>query len=227
MILLSGCLYPESELEKSQTPNEDQVEQVQLAIERYQEETQGLVPIKTKSSDTPVFQKYLVDFTALKERNLISEIPGNAFENGGVYQYILVTPEDEPQVKLIDLRITEEIRSVNVKLQVYRDEHIYPPYGEEIADGVYKLDYEKLGLDSEPYVKSPYTKENLPIVMDTSGKLYVDYRIDLYQALQDYDHLYETGDDIRFLLTDHTPFAPAYSLPYTVIDNEPVFDLNL
>ncbi|MFD1038694.1 hypothetical protein ACFQ3N_09865 [Virgibacillus byunsanensis] len=223
VFILSGCLYPNNELSKNQTPNEDQLERIQQAVNTYKEEAQGLVPIKTKDSDTPIFQKYLVDFTALKNQNLISDIPGNAYENGGIYQYTLLTPEDDPRVKLIDLRVTESIRSVNVKLEIYRNKHIYPPFGEEMAEGVYTIDYEALGIEAE-YVVSPYSKENLPIVMNTDGELFVDYRVDLYNALQKYDHNYKEGDDIRYILTDHTPFAPAYSMPYTVKNGEPVFN---
>lgn len=221
--LLSGCLYPQSELTKNQSPNEMQLELVQTAVDKYQEETQGLAPIKTKENDTPIFQKYLVDFSALKERNVISELPSNAYENGGIYQYTIITPEDNPRVKLIDLRSTEAIREVNVKLETYRNKHIYPPFGEEISKGIFKIDARKLGLESEPYVVSPYSKENLPIIMDTNGHLFVDYRIDLNNALKEYEHDYEEGDDIRFLLAENTPFVPAYSLPYTIQDGEPVF----
>lgn len=222
-VLLSGCLYPQNELSKNQSPNETQLEMVQSAVEQYQEEANGLVPIKTKSNDTPIFQKYLVDFNALKEKNVITELPGNAYENGGVYQYTLITPEDNPRVKLIDLQTTEAIRKVNVKLEIYRNKHIYPPYGKEIDEGIFRIDYQKLGLESEPYIVSPYSKENLPIVIDTDGKLYVDYRIDLNNALKDYEHNYEEGDDIRYLLAENTPFVPAYSLPYTIRNGEPVF----
>lgn len=59
--------------------------------------------------------------------------------------------------------------------------------------------------------------------MDTNGQLYVDYRIDLNDALQLYDHQYEEGNDIRFILAENTPFVPAYSLPYTIHEDEPVF----
>src|SRR5699024_12802228 len=50
--------------------------------------------------------------------------------------------------------------------------------------------------------------------------IYVDYRIDLNNALEDYEHHYEEGDDIRYLLAENTPFVPAYSLPYTIQDGE-------
>ncbi|WP_164668754.1 hypothetical protein [Virgibacillus doumboii] len=224
VFLLSGCLYPENELSKNKVPNEAQLEQVQSAVDTFREETGGLLPIRTKPSDTPIFQKYLIDFKKLKERNIIAEIPGTAFQNGGVYQYTIIYPEENPQVKLIDLRVTDAIREVNVKLEIYRSEHIYPPYGQEVADGIFKLDYKKLGLESEPYVVSPFSQKNLPIVMDAQGKLYVDYRIDLNNALKKYDHNYEAGDDIRYLLAENTPFVPAYSLPYTIKDGEPVFN---
>lgn len=222
-VLLSGCLYPQNKLDKNRAPNETQLELVQSAVDQYQADKQGLVPIKTKDNETPIFQKYLIDFTVLKENNLISEIPGNAYENGGFYQYTLLTPEKNPRVKLIDLRITEEIRSVNVQLDIYRDKHLYPPFGNKIEDGIYNIDYNKLGFDTPPTVISPYTKENLPIVMDVDGNLYVDYRIDLTNALKKYENDYQEGDDIRYLLAENTPFVPAYSLPYTIRDGEPVF----
>ncbi|MEI3596827.1 MULTISPECIES: hypothetical protein [unclassified Oceanobacillus] len=221
-VLLAGCLYPDSERVENQVPHATQLETVQSAVNTYQEQTDGLVPIRTKPSDTPIFEKYLIDFNLLKEHHAIAEIPGNAFENGGYYQYILINPEVDPTVKVIDLRITEAIRSVNIRMNTFRDEHTYPAFGEKVEDGIYLIDHEKLKLDEPPTVVSPYSQENLPIIMDVEGNLYVDYRIDLQQALDEYDHDYEEGDDIRYLLTDHTPFAPAYSLPYTVKDGEPV-----
>lgn len=223
LFLLSGCLYPAGELDKNQVPNEQQLESIQTAVDTYREQNNGLLPIKTKGNETPIFEKYLIDFNTLKSSNLISEIPGNAYENGGIYQYAILNPEDEPKVKLIDLRLTEEIRRVNVQLDLYRNKHIYPPFGEEIAKGVFTIDYAKLGFESSPHVKSPYSDNNLPIVMDTDGKLLVDYRIDLNEALKSYDHQYKNGDDIRLILAENTPFLPAYSIPYTIEDNEPTF----
>lgn len=222
-ILLTGCLYPDSEKAENQVPHDTQLETVQSAIDTYRGDTDGLVPIRTKENDTPIFQKYLIDFTTLKDANAIAEVPGNAFENGGHYQYILINPEEDPAVKVIDLRITETIRSVNIRLDAFRQKNTYPAFGEKVEEGIYLIDHEKLNLEGQPTVVSPYSQENLPIIMDVHGNLYVDYRIDLQKALDEYEHDYKEGDDIRFLLTDHTPFAPAYSLPYTVKDGEAVF----
>lgn len=222
-VFLSGCMYPQSQLQQNQVPYQEQLEMVQTAVDKYREEQNGLVPIRTKPNETAIFEKYLIDFTLLRERGLLGQVPGNAYENGGIYQYTLITPEDDPRVRLIDLSMTEAIRSVNVKLDIFRSEHIYPAYGEKIADGVYTVDYEKLKLDSPPTVKSPYSQENLSIVMDVDGNLFVDYRIDLAKALDEFDHDYKTGDDIRYIIADNTPFVPAYSIPYTIEDGEPVF----
>ncbi|WP_077326699.1 hypothetical protein [Virgibacillus siamensis] len=223
MILLTGCLYPEGELSKNKIPNEAQLKMMQSAVDSYQEQTGGLLPIKTKDKDTPKFRKYLINFKILKEHNIISEIPGTAFENGGIYQYTIIHAETDPTVKLIDLRVTDAIRELNMKINMYRNEHLYPPFGQRIADGVFKIDYKKLGLESEPYVVSPFSHKNLPIVMDAKGKLYVDYRIDLNEALKEYDHKMKKGEDIRTLLAEHSPFVPSYSLPYTIQNGEPVF----
>jgi len=223
LILLTGCLYPKSELAKNQIPNEQQLEMVQQAVKQYKEETDGLVPIKTKDSDSPLYEKYLIDFSLLKETQLLSEIPATAYENGGVYQYVILTPDDDPQVKLIDLRTTEKLREINVKLDIYRSKNMYPPFGPQIEKGVYQINYEKLGFTSEPYVVSPFTRNNLPFVMDETGEVFIDYRIDLREALEQYPHDFKENEDIRTILTDNYPFVPAYSLPYTIKNDEPTF----
>ena len=120
------------------------------------------MPIHTKPSDVDIYEKYIIDFTKLKEAQLISEIPGSAFENGGYFQYVLITPEDDPRVKLIDLRISEKLREIYFKLDIYRQQHVYPPFGEKIADNVFTINYEKLGMKEEPTVTSPYSTR-LPI----------------------------------------------------------------
>lgn len=224
--VLSGCLYPEDKLSKNQIPNKVQLQSMQTAVDQYIESNPMRLPIKTRDHDTPIFKKYPIDFTALKEANIISEAPGNSYVRGGVYQYVIIHPEDDPKVKVIDLRTIEEVRKVNVRIMAYRSENRYPPYGKKIANDVYTIDYSKIGLKNKAYVKSPYSDNNLPLVMGANGDVYIDYRQDLYDALQKYEHNYKTGDDIRFLLADHSPVVPAQSLPYTVKDGEPVFNVN-
>jgi hypothetical protein len=141
MIVLSGCLYPSSQLKKNQVPNQVQLDSVQNAVEQFQKDSGGLLPIKTKPQETPIFQKYQLDFSKLKERGLIGELPGTSFENGGHYQYVIIHPETNPTVKVLDLRTTEELRSLQIKVKFYQDSNRYPPLGDQIARGVYALDY--------------------------------------------------------------------------------------
>jgi len=223
LLIVSGCLYPQSELAKHQEPQEEQLQRVQEAVLQYKEQTNGLMPIHTTENDVPRYEKYIIDFTALRDAQLLNEIPGTAFENGGYYQYVIITPEEDPRVKLIDLRITEKLREVNVKLDIYRQKHLYPPYGEQIAPDIYQLNYEKLGLKEEPMVVSPYSNEQLPILITTEGQLIVDYRLDLQLAIEEYG-VDESSEDIRYILEDNYPFVPAYSVPYIVEDGEPIFN---
>jgi hypothetical protein len=104
--LLSGCLYPEEKLQKNTIPYEDQIAAVQNSVDRFQEESGGLLPIKTRDMTTPIYQKYPIDFSALSPKYM-AEPPGTAFESGGIYLYALVDVEENPTVKLIDLRIAD------------------------------------------------------------------------------------------------------------------------
>lgn len=216
-------MYPQSELAKNQAALDEQVDKIQQAVLAYREQTGGLVPIHTKPSDVDIYEKYIIDFTKLKEAQLISEIPGSAFENGGYFQYVLITPEDDPRVKLIDLRISEKLREIYFKLDIYRQQHVYPPFGEKIADNVFTINYEKLGMKEEPTVTSPYSNQELPILLTTGGDLIVDYRVDLQLALEQFQPVVKEGEDIRFVLEDNYHFVPAYSLPYTIEDEKIVF----
>lgn len=221
--LLSGCLYPEEKLQKNTIPYEDQIAAVQNSVDRFQEESGGLLPIKTRDMTTPIYQKYPIDFLALSPKYM-AEPPGTAYESGGIYLYTLVDVEENPTVKLIDLRIAEAIHELTVRLDVYRQSNGYPPFKDLITNDIYTLDYEKLGYEEDPLVESPFSGENLPLVIDKNAKVYVDYRIDLFKALQEKDHSYKPGDDIRDLLVKDTNFVPAYSLPYTIDEKgEPVF----
>ncbi|MFQ3542973.1 hypothetical protein Q7A53_02725 [Halobacillus rhizosphaerae] len=222
-LLLSGCLYPQSQLQKNQTPNQIQLEQIQKAVDSFQDQTNGLLPIKTKPQDTPIFIKYPIDFSKLREKGLIGEAPGSSFENGGHYQYVIIKPETNPTVKVLDLRTSETLRALQVKIKFYKEKNKYPPFGSQVAKGVYKLNYEKLGLDHQPVVDSPYSDQSLPIYISDQGELLIDYRKDLYNYLRNKKNSYKNGDDIRYLLTDHSPLVPAYSPPYTLENGEPVF----
>lgn len=223
ILLLSGCMYPKSELKQNEVPNDAQVNTVQMAIDQYREETGGPLPIKTKTNETPLFEKYLIDFNMLTNEGLLTEIPGNAFEKGGYYQYALYDVEEDPTVKLIDLRTSEQIRSINIRVDSYRSEHTYPPFGEQVIPGVHQIDADKIDLEAEPTVDSPYSEHKLPLLITGDGKLLIDYRKDIYEMLQAGDIKVKPGEDLLAKVAEQNVILPAYSHPLTVDDeNEPI-----
>lgn len=219
-VFLAGCMYPKEELAQNQVPYKDQIQAVQNAVDSFREDEGGILPIKTKDAETPIYQKYPIDFKKIAPK-YIPEPPGNAFESGGIFQYVLVDVETKPTVKLLDLRIAEAIRDINLRIKTKG----FPPFKKEITKNVYTLDFKKLGYKEPPYVASPFTNKNLSFVVTTEAKVYVDYAPDLYEALKSAHKEVKPGEDIRSILVDHSMLVPAFSLPYTVDakTKEPVF----
>jgi hypothetical protein len=222
--LLTGCLYPNEKLNKNRVPYESQLNLVQNAIDQYREDNGGLIPIKSRDFDTPIYQKYPIDFRKLIPAYL-QDAPGNSFENGGVYQYVLVNVETNPTVKLIDLVSVTTVQSLKVRLDAYKLEYGYPPFAGSINKQIFTIDYEALGYKKPPYVVSPFTKNNLPIVLNNKGQLIIDYRQDLYQKIQEKESIpYEIGDDIRDIIVEDSVFVPVFSEAYTINEKkEPIF----
>ncbi len=217
-LILTGCMYPAEERTENQIPDQVQLDGVQRAIEEFQADT-GVLPIKTRDMDTDIFIKYLIDFEKLVPKYLANS-PGNSYEKGGIFQYIIWDPENNPTVKLVDLRAAEAIRNLNIRFLTTK----YPTFKDPITTYVYSIDYEKLGMDTEITVPSPYSNNNLPLVVSTDGDVYVDYSIDLNLFIKENNLTPTPGEDIRTLLIEEYPVVPAYSLPYTVDENnDPVF----
>ncbi|WP_338470099.1 hypothetical protein R4Z10_14980 [Niallia sp. XMNu-256] len=221
--LLAGCMFPEEQLAHNAIPYQDQLQSVQTAVENFQKDQGGILPIKTLEKDTPIYHKYPIDFKRLIPEYM-AEPPSNAYESGGVFQYVIVDAETKPTVKMFDLRIADLISEINLRIKIQG----YPPFKDKLAENIYSIDFEKLGYSEEPFVVSPYSSQHLPIVINHKTEVYVDYRSDLYQAINNESHEFQNGDDIRNILIKSSPFVPAYSLPYTIDSetNEPVFLTN-
>ncbi|USK83866.1 hypothetical protein [Peribacillus asahii] len=213
--LLGGCLYPQAEKLKNQVPYKAQIDMVQSAVDQFQEAEQGILPIDTKDATTPIYHKYVIDFSKLSPKYM-AEFPENAYESGGFFQYVLVNVENDPTVKLLDVRVAQKIQDLTLRLNAYRQANGYPPFKERLANHVFTLDYEKLGLKEAPTVTSPFSQKELSLIVDGEGEIYVDYTPDLYEALQQYEGEVKQGDDIREILVKTSDFVPAYSLAYTI-----------
>ncbi|MDR7075273.1 hypothetical protein J2Y03_000261 [Neobacillus niacini] len=218
-LFLTGCMYPSEKLTQNQIPYEDQIQAVQQAVNSFKEDNGGILPIKTRDAVTPIYQKYPIEFKKIAPKYL-AEPPGNAFESGGIFQYVLVDVETNPTVKLLDLRMVDTIRDIKLRIK----SNGYPPYKDKLADNVYTIDFNELGYKQEPYAVSPFSNQNLPLVVTADAEVYVDYRQDLFQQLQKPVKPVKPGEDIRNILVEDSMFVPAYSLPYTIDENnEPVF----
>lgn len=222
VVLLAGCMYPQSQKVENAVPNDMQLQSVQTAVDQFRQDTEGLLPIKNQEADVPYYQKYPIDFQKLIGKYL-EDAPGNAYENGGPFQYVLIDVEENPLVRVLDLRAAQLIQEYNLRLTMYMDSNPYLPFKEQLHTNVFTLDYEALGYDEVPLIQSPFSEAQLPIVIDSKGDLYIDYTADLKASLDD-GAIVEPGEDIRYILTEDSIFVPAFSLPYTTDENNiPVF----
>ena len=218
MLSACGALYNNDEEKRvQQTPDLDSLNSVQRAVDAYQQDT-GVLPIKNSEADTDIFVKYQIDFLKLTNGGYIAKSPDNSFEQGGIFQYVIWDAEDDPTVKLIDLRMTERLREVNLRFMSTE----YPQFKERIADYVYTINYDNIGYETDVAVESPYSSNLLPLVISTEGVVYVDYSIELQQFIKEKGLTPTPGEDIRYLIADESPILPAYSLPYTVDENNDV-----
>ncbi len=221
LLLLAGCMYPYAHKEHTAPPYPEQLAMVQESVDRFHQET-GLLPIKTFDQDTPFYHRYAIDFNQLIPRYM-SDPPANSFERGGPYRYVLINVETDPQVKVINLRHSQTVADLQLRVNAYLERHPFLPIDQMLEGGYFTLNYKELGLKKVPMVQSPYSGEYLPLIVDQRGEVGIDYRLDLYQRLQQKQPLdIKEGEDIRYLLTEGSPFVPAHSFPYAVQDGEPV-----
>ena len=174
----------------------------------------GVLPIKTRDEDTDIFIKYLIDFEKLVPK-YIGSPPANAYEKGGIFQYIIWEAENNPTVKLVDLRTPERIREIKIRFNSMK----YPQFKDKVQEHVYTINLKNIGYKEDVTVNSPYSNNQSPLVVTAEGEIYVDYSIDLNKYMQDNNIKEQPGDDIREILIENFPVVPAYSLPYTVDEN--------
>lgn len=212
-------MYQGDEEGQGKIPYDDHIESVQRSVEAFQADTGGLLPIKTKDANTDIYIKYPIEFSKIIPKYM-EKIPVSAYEKGGIFQYVLVDVEENPTVKVVDLRAAEMIRDLNLRVSMKGT----TPFKEQIGDNVYEIDFEALGYKTPLTLESPYSDAHLPIVVGGDGNFYIDYSIDLNQILSEENIDVKEGEDIRSLLEERSHVVPAYSLPYTVNEeNEPVF----
>ncbi len=225
LILMTGCMYPQEKRVENQMPVPERVQWVQEAVDAYRQQT-GVLPIQNREAETPIYEKYPIDFKKLVPKYL-PYIPGDAFEQGGTHQYVLVDPETDPKVRLLDIQTAQIVADVQRATDLYWINHHRLPATEvRYFPQFFNVQFDLLGMD-EILVQSPFTDHYLPLFMDQVGYIGVDYAQDIAMYLQKTDPEKWKNRDLRELLVEESLFVPVKSFPYRLIDGKPIPQLNV
>jgi hypothetical protein len=223
VVFTSGCMYSEEIERQKDNPAfvNEEINRVQSAVENYFEKNKTY-PIKNSTEATPIYEKYILDLRKLIQSQLLSSIPKNAFENGGKYYYLLLTPETSPKVKLMDISIFQQADELQKKVNRYALSHDGKlPFGSKISTGFYSLDF-KLLNSNEEQIQSMYSENFLPFLLSDSGDVVIDYGLEIYNLLQKQNQReYNSKLDLRTFLIENSPYVPVKSYPYYWLNGEP------
>lgn len=213
LLLLSGCMYPNELRQENQVALKENVLIVQNAIDQYRTKT-GVLPIKNSTMETPLYEKYPVDFKKLLDGKYISRIPPTAYENGGTAIFVLVHPDEKAEVKLMDLTPYLQANSVQHAVDAYQAAHSGEiPKGEAVAPRFYRLDFAKMNMPVEQ-VKSLYSLQLLGFLVHDSGEVLIDYAPEIARFIARKGITPDPGQDLRALLLEESLFVPVKSRPY-------------
>lgn len=218
-ILLSGCMYPKERRAENQVPSSFYLEATQKAVEQFQKDT-GVLPIVTKDMDTPIFEKYEIDFTKMMPK-YIPDVPANAFEKGGVYMYVLIDVETKPTVRLINLSVVSQVADVQQAVNRFINTKNQLPAKQDIGNGYYMIDYDAIRL-KEVQVASQVSQALLPLLMNEKGEVGIDYASDIASILRSTKAEVPKDTDPRYVMARQSVFVPAKSFPYTMDNGDPV-----
>jgi hypothetical protein len=215
-------MYPD-EMRQQTDRLPEHVMMVQSAADQYWEENKRF-PIKEDppQADTSPFEKYVIDFSKLE--GYIDQIPPSSFEKGGNFLYVLVASKKGMQVKLVDFRVIDRLRDLQMAVDAYREKRKRLPASDSVGQGFYAIDFQAMGLEEET-IPSPYTVGlSLPLVMNRQGKIYVDYRPEILRMMQGGKRKNDQSEDLREWLIRDSIFVPARSPEIRLKDGEPVLE---
>ncbi|PTX59894.1 hypothetical protein C8P63_11038 [Melghirimyces profundicolus] len=222
LLLLAGCVRTEEFNRQVSEKLPEEVQEVQTAVDLYRAENNDVLPLKPPQGPT-LYQKYIVDFSKLEP--YLGSVPSNSFQKGGNFVFVVVDPGKKPKVKVMDLRVTEKLRELQGRVNVYREEHGNPPTGKKEGEGLYALDFEKLKTDPVT-IPSPYHSQlSLPLLVDRKGVVHVDYRMDVVRMMEESGKEPGKGEDLRRLLVRDSLIVPAYSPRMELKKGDPVLKM--
>lgn len=223
IVLLSGCMYSKEQRQEQGVSYRESVDRIQRAMNQFQVE-EGILPIITAGEETPRYEKFVIDLDKLHKKGYIDEIPTTAFEKGGSAYFLVIDEENDPQVKVMDLVTMQKVNDVQRLVNNFRTSHDskLPTADEsETYPALYTVDLEQ--IKGEDYrLRSVFSGETLPYLMDNKGTVSVDYAFDIMQAINKSDVIPMSDEDLRTILVKQSYFVPVKSLPYLWIHNEPI-----
>lgn len=221
IIVLSACMYPQGQRQDNQTSPRESIARVQSAVDEYYRDD-GMLPIKNFDTNTPLYERYVIDFERLLERQYLSSIPAEAFENGGRYYFVLVDVEHQPAVKLVDLVVVQSVGRLENDVAEYERTTGQLPLGERVNGDWHRLDLSALGMERSP-VTSVFSGMEADILLHRTGRVAVDYATDLMMLIQREELTNFDADlDLRELLVEHSYYVPVKSGRYSWQDDRPV-----
>ncbi|OPA81431.1 hypothetical protein BVG16_03730 [Paenibacillus selenitireducens] len=220
--LTTGCMYPKELRGENQLSYRETTLLVQNAVESYQKDN-GILPIITSPQSTPMYEKYRINFEPLIDGKYLSAIPSTAYEKGGTGYFMIIHEETKPAVKVMDLTTFQQVNDVQKLVDTYKSAHAGElPAGEQAYPDFYDINGDLLN-SKVPTLKSVYSGEEIPFMMDKQGKVFVDYATDIMVAIQKSGKEPQGQNiDLRDLLVEASYYVPVKSTTYHWVNQQPV-----
>ncbi|WP_433946425.1 hypothetical protein [Paenibacillus sp. SN-8-1] len=213
-------MYPR-EGRGNQVSYRESVNRLQLAVDQFQKD-QGILPILNADESTPRFEKFRIDLDKLNKMGYIDEIPTTAFEQGGSAYFLILDEETKPVVKVMELTTVQKVNDIQRAVDKYKSSHQGKlPAGKELYPGIYSVDLKAINSESLIWT-SFYSGQESDYLLDPSGQVYVDYALDIMQAIEKSGVTPDADTDLRTLLLANSYFVPVKSLPYRWQNKQPV-----
>lgn len=220
-LLLSGCLYPQTDSSSTTIVSKESMRNVQAAIDQYMND-KGILPIHNSDSSVDRYEKFRVNFDMLKKEGYVDVLPSSSFEGGGNYYFLILNEDTEPTVKAQSIYLIQKMVDVQQKVDTYKDKHGTLPAAEQLYDGFYALDYDALEIKA-PELHSMYSGSITELLIADSGTVYINYASDIYQMMRQHPDAELSDDhDLRELLVMYSDYVPVKSAKYKLLNDEPV-----
>lgn len=219
--LLTGCMYSNTNRGPQASPQES-VAIVQAAVDRYVAE-KNILPIKNFDSDTPLYERYVIDFRKLMGEGFISQLPQAAYEQGGSFYFVIVDAEKQPTVKMLDIAMIQQVGDVIQAVHQYRGSHSGElPLADEISQHWHHIDYSALKMKPVE-LSSPFSTLKLTLMIHQDGQVAINYAPDIMRMVDQFQISNpEQVEDLRVYLVQYSDFVPAVSVPYSWQEDRPV-----